>query len=201
MKDQQPRTQIVTVAAFDYCDIQTPTVVAMRDKQSSLSQAKFSVITGGGPGIMHAANAGAFKQGAHSVGLNIELPMEQQPNPNQDISLSFRYFFVRKLMFVKSSMGYVVFPGGFGTLDEFFEALTLIQSRKIRHFPVVLYGSEYWKGLIDWLQAEVMRIGCIQQEDLNIFHLVDTPEEVLPIIEKHFADLGAHPEDDQRFSV
>lgn len=104
-------------------------------------------------------------------------------------------------MFVKSSMGYVVFPGGFGTLDEFFEALTLIQSRKIRHFPVILYGSEYWKGLIDWLRAEVLRMDCIKEDDLNIFHLVDKPEDVLPIIQKHFADLGAHPEDDQRFPV
>ncbi len=179
----------------------SPYYQAAKQVALSLSQAKFSVITGGGPGIMHAANAGAFKQGAHSVGLNIELPMEQKPNPNQDISLSFRYFFVRKLMFVKSSMGYVVFPGGFGTLDEFFEALTLIQSRKIRHFPVILYGSEYWKGLIDWLRAEVLRMDCIKEDDLSIFHLVDKPEEVLPIIQKHFADLGAHPEDDQRFPV
>lgn len=179
----------------------SPYYQAAKQVAQSLSQAKFSVITGGGPGIMQAANAGAIQQGAHSVGLNIQLPMEQKPNPNQDISLSFRYFFVRKLMFVKSSIGYVVFPGGFGTLDEFFEALTLIQSGKIRHFPVVLYGSEYWKGLIDWLRAEVLRIGCIQKEDLDIFHLVDKPEDVLPIIQKHFAELGAHPEDDQRFSV
>jgi uncharacterized protein (TIGR00730 family) len=151
-----------------------------------LSQAKFAVISGGGPSIMEAANKGAFGQGGVSVGLNIALPHEQYPNPNQDISLTFRYFFVRKLMFVKSSMGYVVFPGGFGTLDEFFEALTLIQTQKIREFPVILYGSKFWKGLIDWLKDQVLTTGCIDEEDLLLFHIVDTPDEVLPIIQEHF---------------
>ena len=168
---------------------------------ASLSQAGFSVITGGGPGIMNAANAGAFGRGARSVGLNIELPLEQIPNPNQDLRLSFRYFFVRKLMFVKYSMGYVVFPGGFGTLDEFFEALTLIQTQKIRHFPIVLYGRDFWQGLLDWLNNRAKQLGCIDDHDLQLFHLVDNPEDVLPIIQTHFDALGAHPEDNQRWPV
>ena len=132
----------------------------------ALSEAGLSVITGGGPGIMGAANEGAYRRGGHSVGLNIELPNEQTPNPNQDIHLSFRYFFVRKLMFVKYSIGYIVFPGGFGTLDEFFEALTLMQTQKIRHFPVILYGSSFWQGLLDWMKQEVTGLGCIDPDDM-----------------------------------
>lgn len=166
-----------------------------------LSQEKFSIISGGGPSIMEAANKGAYGNGGRSVGLNIELPFEQSPNDTQDISLSFRYFFVRKLMFVKYSMGYVVFPGGFGTLDEFFEAMTLIQTRKILNFPIILYGTPFWGGLIDWLKAEVLRLGCISEEDLNLFHLVDSPEEVLPIIQKHQEQLNQNPERDHRFTV
>lgn len=168
---------------------------------ASLSRAEFSVISGGGPSIMEAANKGAFQQGGHSVGLNIELPHEQTPNSTQDISLTFRYFFVRKLMFVKSSMGYVVFPGGFGTLDEFFEALTLIQTKKIRQFPVILYGSEFWQGLIEWLKARVLDIGCIAEEDLDLFYIVDEPEEVLPIIERHHQHICSYPDHDNRFTV
>lgn len=179
----------------------SPYYQAARQVGASLSQAGFSVISGGGPGIMHAANAGAFGKGARSVGLNIELPLEQIPNPDQDLRLSFRYFFVRKLMFVKYSMGYVVFPGGFGTLDEFFEALTLIQTRKIRHFPVVLYGSEFWQGLLEWLESRVKQLGCIDADDMQLFHLVDQPADVLPIIQQHFDALGAHPEEDQRWPV
>jgi uncharacterized protein (TIGR00730 family) len=166
-----------------------------------LSQAKFSVISGGGPSIMEAANKGAYGKGGKSVGLNIELPFEQSPNETQDISLSFRYFFVRKLMFVKYSMGYVVFPGGFGTLDEFFEALTLIQTKKILNFPVILYGTAYWTGLLDWLKAEVLKLGCIDEEDLKLFYVVDSPDEVLPIIQKHQAQLSQNPERDHRFKV
>ncbi|PHS71484.1 MAG: TIGR00730 family Rossman fold protein [Methylophaga sp.] len=166
-----------------------------------LSRAKFSVISGGGPSIMAAANKGAYQQGGQSVGLNIDLPFEQTPNPTQDISLTFRYFFVRKLMFVKYSMGYVVFPGGFGTLDEFFEALTLIQTKKIRHFPIILFGSSYWAGLIDWLKDQVLEIGCIDKEDLDLFYIVDSPEQVLPIIQYHHNHLCEHPECEHRFAV
>lgn len=167
----------------------------------NLSQAKFSVISGGGSGIMAAANNGAYKQGAKSVGLNIELPHEQLPNPSQDISLTFRYFFVRKLMFVKYSIGYVVFPGGFGTLDEFFEALTLIQTNKIRHFPVILYGSSFWSGLIDWIKAQMLELGTIGKDDLDLFYLVDSPEEILPIIQRHYKLLCENPDPDPRFTV
>ena len=167
----------------------------------NLSREKFAVISGGGPSIMEAANKGAYQQGGLSVGLNIALPHEQAPNTTQDISLTFRYFFVRKLMFVKSSMAYVVFPGGFGTLDEFFEALTLIQTQKIRHFPIILYGSSFWAGLIDWLKEHVLTLGCISEEDLDLFYIVDSPEEVLPLIQKHHKHLSEHPEDNHRFSV
>ena len=116
-------------------------------------------------------------------------------------NLSFRYFFVRKLMFVKYSMSYVVFPGGFGTLDEFFEALTLIQTKKIRPFPVILYGSSFWAGLIDWLKEQVLEIGCIDKDDLDLFHIVDTPEEVLPIIQEYHDRLPENPEHENRFTV
>ena len=150
---------------------------------------------------MAAANKGAFGQGGSSVGLNIELPFEQSPNANQDVSLSFRYFFVRKLMFVKYSMAYVVFPGGFGTLDEFFEALTLIQTRKISNFPVILYGESFWRGLIEWLKEEVLKQGCISEKDLNLFYIVDSPEEVLPIIKRHQQQLRENPEGEHRYSV
>lgn len=167
----------------------------------NLSHAKYSVISGGGPSIMEAANKGAFQQGGLSIGLNIALPHEQAPNPAQDISLTFRYFFVRKLMFVKYSMAYVVFPGGFGTLDEFFEALTLIQTKKIRHFPVILYGSVFWAGLIEWLKEHVLELGCISEDDLDLFYIVDSPEEVLPIIESHHEHLREHPEQEHRFTV
>lgn len=176
----------------------SPYYDAATEVARQLSNAGLSVITGGGPGIMGAANKGAFRQGAHSVGLNIELPQEQIPNPNQDKSLSFRYFFVRKLMFVKYSIGYVVFPGGFGTLDEFFEALTLMQTHKTRHFPVILYGSTFWQGLIDWLKQEVVTLGCIDAEDLFLFRVVDQPEEVLPIIKAYIDALSSNPEEDQR---
>ena len=167
----------------------------------NLSREKFAVISGGGPSIMEAANKGAYQQGGLSIGLNIALPHEQTPNSAQDVSLTFRYFFVRKLMFVKYSMAYVVFPGGVGTLDEFFEALTLIQTQKIRHFPIILYGSSFWEGLISWLKEQVLELGCISAEDLDLFYLVDSPEEVLPIIKAHHEHLLEHPESSHRYRV
>ncbi len=150
-----------------------------------LSEAGIAVITGGGPGIMEAGNRGCKEGTGTSVGLNIVLPHEQHSNPYLDLNLSFRYFFVRKLMFVKYAIGYVIFPGGFGTMDEFFEALTLIQTGKIRRFPVVLYGRDYWEEMVDWMGRKMVSHGCIDPEDLDLFHPVDTPEEALEILVKH----------------
>lgn len=149
-----------------------------------LAQSGFAIITGGGPGVMEAANKGASKVGGKSIGLNIELPLEQKPNPYANITLRFRYFFVRKVMFVKYAVAYVILPGGFGTLDELFESVTLIQTNKIKPFPVILVGSEYWKGLLNWLRDVVLKEGKISQSDLEIFRVVDDPEEVLKIIKK-----------------
>ncbi len=146
----------------------------------------FAIITGGGPGIMEGANKGAKKGKAHSVGLNIEIPSEQVPNKYQDISLSFRYFFIRKLMFIKYAIAYIIFPGGFGTMDELFEALTLVQTKRIKSFPIILYGSEYWEGLIDWMKKTLIAQGTIEREDFALFSLVDKPEEVRFLINEHF---------------
>jgi hypothetical protein len=154
----------------------------------NLAKDGFAVISGGGPGIMEAANKGARTANGTSVGLNIELPMEQTPNLYQDVKIEFRYFFVRKLMFVKYAVGYVIFPGGFGTIDELFEALTLIQTKKIRGFPVILVGKDYWSGLIDWMKTSVLAAGSINKEDLELMHLVDEPEEVCAIINKRYKD-------------
>lgn len=142
-----------------------------------LAEAGFAVITGGGPGVMEAANRGAFEAGGYSIGCNIELPFEQEPNPYVNLSINFRYFFVRKTMFVKFSDGFVIFPGGFGTLDELFEALTLVQTRKIHRFPIVLYGSKYWKGLLDWVVDTVLETGAISPEDMNLLIVTDSLEE------------------------
>ena len=139
----------------------------------------YSVITGGGPGVMEAANRGAAEAGSASVGLNIELPLEQKPNIFANKLLNFRYFFVRKVMFVKYSIAFVILPGGFGTLDELFEAITLIQTRKIKPVPVILVGKDYWKGLLDWVGDSLLREKMIAAEDLDILKTVDTPEEVL----------------------
>ncbi|MBS1114547.1 MAG: hypothetical protein H6Q93_1244 [Nitrospirae bacterium] len=150
----------------------------------------FAIITGGGPGVMEGANRGAKKGKAPSIGLNIEIPMEQHPNKYQDISLSFRYFFIRKLMFIKYAMAYIIFPGGFGTVDEMFESLTLAQTKKIQNFPIILYGSEYWKGLIDWMKKTLVPNGTIGREDFALFSLVDTPEEIRFLINEHYRVFG-----------
>jgi uncharacterized protein (TIGR00730 family) len=150
----------------------------------------FAIITGGGPGVMEGANKGAKKGKAHSIGLNIEIPAEQHPNKYQDISLSFRYFFIRKLMFIKYAMAYIIFPGGFGTMDEFFEALTLAQTKKIGTFPIILYGSEYWKGLIDWMKNTLVTNGTIGREDFGLFSIVDTAEEIRFLINEHYRVFG-----------
>ncbi len=150
-----------------------------------LAKEGFSVITGGGPGIMEAANKGANEGGAKSVGLNIELPQEQVPNTYQNLSLYYRYFFARKVMFVKHSMGYVCMPGGFGTLDEFFEALTLMQTQKIYPMPLVLCGVEYWQGLMDWLREKTLGHGTTAVGEFNYITLTDDIEEIVSIMVKH----------------
>lgn len=153
-----------------------------------IAEAGYGVITGGGPGIMEAGNKGASLAGGTSVGLNIELPFEQHDNPyiDDDKSLDFDYFFVRKVMFVKYSQGFVVMPGGFGTLDEFFEALTLIQTHKIHTFPIILVGTEFWKGLLDWIKNTLVEAGNISPKDLDLIKLVDTEDEVVEIIDAFY---------------
>ena len=151
-----------------------------------LAKEGFAIITGSGPAIMEAANKGAKRAGGHSVGLNIQIPHEQQPNKYVDTLLDFRYFFVRKVMFVKYAKAFVIMPGGYGTLDEFTEAINLIQTGRIPKFPVVLFGSEYWKGMLDWLQDTVLKNGNISREDLNIFTVVDRPSEVVAAIKKFY---------------
>lgn len=150
-----------------------------------LAEKGFSVITGGGPGVMEAANKGAAEAGGRSVGMNIRLPFEQKPNPYANISIDYKYFFTRKVMFVKYAMAYVVMPGGFGTLDELFEALTLIQTKRIKPFPVVLMGSEYWKGLIDWLRKTMLHDNKISPLDLDLFQIIDDPKKVVKHIQKY----------------
>lgn len=147
-----------------------------------LVKSGFAVITGGGSGIMEAANRGAREAGGLSVGCNIELPHEQHVNRFVEVSVNFRYFFVRKTMFVKYAEGFVLFPGGFGTLDEMFEALTLIQTEKLKHFPVILFGRSYWQGLIDWLRNATLAAGYIAPEDLDLFKITDSPEEACQLL-------------------
>ncbi len=150
-----------------------------------LSNEGFAVITGGGPGIMEGANKGAKTGKGKSVGLNIEIPMEQDPNGFQNISLSFRYFFVRKLMFVKYAIAFVIFPGGFGTLDELFEALTLAQTKKIRAFPIILFGKEYWSGLIEWLKTTLVAGGTLSKEDMELISITDDIDDICTIVNEH----------------
>jgi hypothetical protein len=159
-----------------------------------LGRAGFSVITGGGPGVMEAVNKGAMEAGAHSIGINIQLPHEQQPNPYTTLTLSFRYFFVRKVMLVKYSTAFVFMPGAFGTLDELFETVTLVQTRKIRPFPIILVSHEHWQGLIDWLRAKVVAATLLAPVDLSLLQIVDHPQEALAIIQSWVKRYG-HPTD------
>ena len=153
----------------------------------ALSGAGFSVLTGGGPGIMEAANRGAAEGAARSIGLNIRLPREQQPNRFADTVVHFQYFFARKVMFVKYACGLVGMPGGYGTLDEIFEALTLCQTGKVSQFPVVLFGCAFWNGLFDWMRKEPLREGMVSEADLGLFHLTDSVEEVVDVIQRDYA--------------
>jgi len=149
-----------------------------------LAENGFSVITGGGPGIMEAANKGAAEAGGQSIGMNIRLPYEQKPNPYAKTIIEYKYFFIRKVMFVKYAVAYVILPGGFGTMDEFFEALTLIQTKRIKGFPVILMGSEYWQGLMGWIKGTMLGNDKIEPCDLEIIHIIDDPDEVVKHIKK-----------------
>ncbi len=149
-----------------------------------LADIGYSVVTGGGPGVMEAANKGAMEAGGLSAGLNIKLPHEQKPNPYANINLGFRYFFIRKVMLVKYAVAFVCMPGGYGTLDEFFEAITLIQTKKIKPFPVILVGSDFWKGLLGWLEKTLCEQGTISGEDLSLFHMLDDPRQIIETIKK-----------------
>ncbi len=159
-----------------------PMYIAAQETARLLAEDGFEIITGGGPGIMEAANKGAFGAGKVSVGCNIELPFEQSPNPYLTKSLTFKYFMVRKTMFIKYSNAYIIFPGGYGTMDELFEALTLIQTRKIRNFPVVLFGSQYWRGLLSWITSMMLNEKNISSEDLGLMHLTDSPQDAVDFI-------------------
>ncbi len=153
---------------------------------ASLATQGYAVITGGGPGIMEAGNKGAFEAGGRSIGLNVDLPHEQDPNPYQTDELKFRYFFVRKVMLVKYSTAFVVFPGGFGTIDELFEALTLVQTKKVTPFPIFLVGVEYWRGLVQWLQGTLVRHGTVSEHDLHLFKVVDDVDEISRAIDAYY---------------
>ena len=149
-----------------------------------LAENGFNIISGGGPGIMEAANKGAVEGGAKSVGLHIQLPNEQQPNEYANIKLNYNYFFIRKVMFIKYAVAYIIMPGGFGTLDELFESLTLIQTKRIKYFPIILMNSAYWKGLLDWAKKTMIKENTISETDFDIFNVVDTPEEAIRIIKR-----------------
>ncbi len=180
---------------------ESPYYAAARETATLLCKQNLAVITGGGPGIMEAASRGCFEAGGTSVGLNIILPREQHPNLFQNRSITFRYFFIRKLMFVRYALAYVIFPGGFGTMDEFFESLTLIQTKKIRQFPIVLFGTSYWQGLLDWVRAEMLPHGCITAGDLDLFHLVDTPAAAAEVIGCYMEQCRQFQGDQRRTSI
>jgi uncharacterized protein (TIGR00730 family) len=170
-----------------------PRYAQARTTGAGLARAGFTVITGGGPGLMEAANRGALDAGGRSVGLNIELPFEQAPNPYQDIELMFHYFFTRKLMFVRYACAFVVFPGGFGTLDELFEALVLIQTHKIRDFPIVLVGTGFWDGLLDWMRARLAAEAMIAPADLDLLAATDDPAAAVALVREGAARQGMAP--------
>jgi len=173
-----------------------PSYLAAEEIAFRLSQSGYGVITGGGPGIMEAGNKGANRGGGVSVGLNIDLPFEQKGNAfiDPDKLIAFDYFFVRKVMFMKYSQGFIVMPGGFGTLDELFEALTLIQTGKIGRFPIILFGSDYWSGLLDWIKKTLLEnYHSIHEEDLQLFRLVNTPEEAVEHIDRFYGKYMLKP--------
>ena len=163
-----------------------------------LVQNGFSIITGGGGGIMEAANKGAGEAGGKSVGMNIQLPFEQKPNPYANIHLHYKYFFIRKVMFVKYAVAYVIMPGGFGTLDEVMEVLTLVQTGKIRPIPIILVESNFWGGLLDWFKARLAAEGMINPDDINLFQVIDDPDQVVEAIFNHYETRGFQPSPQER---
>ena len=176
----------VTVFGSARLKPESDTYQKAQELAGQLAKNGYSILTGGGPGIMEAANKGAIEVEGRSVGLNIDLPHEQAPNPYLTDSVDFKYFFVRKVMLVKYSTAFVIFPGGFGTLDELFEALTLIQTHKIKPFPVYLVGVEYWRGLLQWLQGTLLRNGTISEQDLHLFKVVDDVSTIPDEIEQYY---------------
>lgn len=180
--------QCVTIFGSARTKPEDPYYQACVETARLLGEAGLSIITGGGPGMMEAANKGAQEAGVRSVGLNIELPFEQDVNRFADLKIHFRYFFVRKTMFVKYAQAFVIFPGGFGTLDELFESLTLIQTGKVSHFPVVLFGSEYWTGLLEWLKTTMLAKGNIAPKDLDLFVVTDSPKEAADFVVSRYQE-------------
>jgi uncharacterized protein (TIGR00730 family) len=186
----------ITIFGSARTPVNHPEYAAARETARLLGEAGFGIITGGGPGIMEAANRGARDADVLSVGCNIELPFEQGINPYVDVAINFRYFFVRKTMFVKYAEAFIIFPGGFGTMDELFEALTLIQTGKVRDFPVVLFGSAYWKGLMDWFRTSLLAEGKISPEDMDLVLVTDSPEEAVRTVVdcyEHNCSLSGRP--------
>ena len=165
---------------------ETPPYRRARETAALFAEAGFAVVTGGGPGVMEAANRGCKEAGGVSVGFNIQLPHEQGVNPYCDVFLTFKHFYARKVMFVKAAEGFVIFPGGFGTLDELFEALTLIQTGKIGSFPVVLFDSDYWRPMLDWIRSHVLELGLISPADLELLRVTDNPAEVVDFVVSHY---------------
>ena len=174
------------VSIFGSARIKTDDPVYQKTEQLAYLFAKnnFAVITGGGGGVMEAANKGAADAGGVSAGLNIQLPFEQKPNKYANVELEFKYFFIRKVMFIKYAMAYIAMPGGFGTLDELFEVITLIQTHRIRPLPIILVGSDHWSGLIDWIKAKLVADEKVSPADLDIFQIIDEPEEVVKFVQK-----------------
>jgi uncharacterized protein (TIGR00730 family) len=187
----------VTIFGSARLGVDHPIYRIAEDVGRRFAEAGFAVVTGGGPGVMEAANRGAQEAGGLSVGFNIDLPHEQHHNPYLDIGVTFKHFYARKTMLVKAAEGFVMFPGGFGTLDELFEALTLIQTGKVLNFPVVLFGREHWAGLLDWIQARLLATGMIAPEDEKLLYVTDDPGEAVEIVVKNYreryAEVPAEP--------
>jgi len=181
MPNYQPSVTIFGSARVDEND---KYYQAAREVAFKLAKKGFSIVTGGGPGIMEAGNRGAYEAGGNSIGLNIALPTEQIPNKYANVILNFHYFFARKVMLVKYASAFILFPGGYGTLDELTETLVLIQTKKLKPFPVILYGKEYWEGLYNWLKDKVVKDGYLKKEDLNLFRIMDDIDEIVEYIEE-----------------